>query len=511
MRLPGFCNGSYPAFSANIDAERTVNLYPEIQESPSAKAQASLCPTPGFKTFCTLTQPSVRTLYALPVDNRVFAVGGTVVYEVFSDGTFIPRDSIVGDVLPATCHYNGVGPNQCFITSGGHGYIYDVTTNVLTLDVVTNVSRGDVLDTFFLALDSITHELRISESNDGINWDPTQVASRSTASDPWITFVVASKKIILIGSETGEIWYNRGLTPYPFDPVPDAFFPIGITATRTLQDVQGVALWLARNKQGQAVVAMLSGYTPQIVSSVAVARSLQRYSRVDDAVSWTYQCDQHTFYVLSFLTAGATWVLDLTTMLWHERPFWNPNTASEEACRAQCSCFAFGKHLVGDRASGQILEMSSNQHVDVDGAKIRRKRRTPIVADENVGIEHKRFELDLEVGLVSIATSWEAWLLEDGSDWTMEEAGAGSWLVEEDPIGFGVDSGPTIILRWSDDQGKTWEGELEMDAGPIGAYRQRARVDRLGMSPMRIYEVDMTDAAPWRIADAYLELARTAF
>ena len=42
--------------------------------------------------------------------------------------------------------------------------------------------------------------------------------------------------------------------------------------------------------------------------------------------AYAYQEQGHTFYVLNFPTAGATWVWDVTTDVWHERGFWNANS-----------------------------------------------------------------------------------------------------------------------------------------------------------------------------------------
>jgi hypothetical protein len=64
---------------------------------------------------------------------------------------------------------------------------------------------------------------------------------------------------------------------------------------------------------------------------------------------------------------------------------------------------------------------------------------------------------------------------------------------------------PQVMVRWSDDRGKTWSNEHVVDCGALGEYRVRAILLRLGRSRYRIYEVSMTDAVPWTLVDAYLE------
>ena len=58
----------------------------------------------------------------------------------------------------------------------------------------------------------------------------------------------------------------------------------------------------------------------------------------------------------------------------------------------------------------------------------------------------------------------------------------------------------------SHDGGKTWGNTIEIDAGKAGEYKTRVRKQRLGRSRDRVYEVSVSDAIPWRITDAYLDL-----
>jgi hypothetical protein len=64
---------------------------------------------------------------------------------------------------------------------------------------------------------------------------------------------------------------------------------------------------------------------------------------------------------------------------------------------------------------------------------------------------------------------------------------------------------PQIMLRFSDDGGKTWSNERWISAGQQGTYKTRCRFRRLGRSRDRVYEVVVSDPIPWRIVDAYLD------
>jgi hypothetical protein len=52
---------------------------------------------------------------------------------------------------------------------------------------------------------------------------------------------------------------------------------------------------------------------------------------------------------------------------------------------------------------------------------------------------------------------------------------------------------PVLILRWSDDGGKTFGNEKWLSVGAVGQYRNRAVAYNLGYSRDRIYDVRIVD------------------
>lgn len=70
---------------------------------------------------------------------------------------------------------------------------------------------------------------------------------------------------------------------------------------------------------------------------------------------------------------------------------------------------------------------------------------------------------------------------------------------------YGQGSDPQVLLRWSDDGGKTWSNEHWCSAGLIGDYRRRVIWRRLGRSRDRVFQVSMTDPVKWALVDSYLD------
>lgn len=58
-----------------------------------------------------------------------------------------------------------------------------------------------------------------------------------------------------------------------------------------------------------------------------------------------------------------------------------------------------------------------------------------------------------------------------------------------------ADEPATILMRWSDDQGRTWTDNKQASSGFGGEYRKRVQYRRLGMAdaPGRLFEISQTD------------------
>ena len=90
----------------------------------------------------------------------------------------------------------------------------------------------------------------------------------------------------------------------------------------------------------------------------------------------------------------------------------------------------------------------------------------------------------------------------DGATWSQAQVNTYTGL----NVGSGGD--PDVMLRWSDDGGKTWGAEVWRSAGEVGEYNTRVVWHRLGMARKRVWEVVVSDPVPWRLVDAFVEIAQ---
>jgi len=368
MRWPGFCGPSYQPRSMNVDAERSINLYPEFVESGTGKVKTWLVGTPGLQGFVNFTVNLGGPVRALWSQNgRAFAVIGQGFYEFFAAGYGKRWGSMTNDGLTATICSNGTAGNQVFITSAGYGYIFNTSTNDFTQitdpDFPNPCTHGLFVDGYFVALLGQSRQFRISDLEDGLSWNGLDVAEMSWSSDNLRAIASAHREIWCFGEHTTEIWYDSGAANFPFQPVGGVLIEHGILAPYSAVSLDNSLFWLGADRDGHGIVWRSNGYTPVRISTHAVEYWLAQRGNLNQTVAYAYQDEGHSFYVLCIPDSHTrddetTWVYDVATGFWHERGTWNEDTGRWEPHEGRCHCFAFGKHFVGSRTTGQVYEMS---------------------------------------------------------------------------------------------------------------------------------------------------------
>lgn len=477
MIFESFVGPSYESASSLADGEELINFYREKLESPGATARYALYPTPGVTILATAATGPGRAHFA--INGREFAVLAITLWEFDSTGTMMTsRGTVALDANPATISSNGDGGNQLFVTSGGNGYCYDLLSNTLTqisaLDGLATM--GDHLDGYFLVLDANTSTVYFSALLDGTSWTlGTDFFQRSAMPDRWKSMkVLPSRYILLLGEVTSEVWYDQGNASTPFALHQSGVIPHGIVAPFSCAIAGRDAVWLGTSRVGGVQVYRMAGFTPESISSYPVQTAIGDYLVNEDAVADAYQERGHLFYMVSFPTQDVTWCWDAETREWHKRGTWVPEESAFSVFRPRWHAYAFGQHRMLDSVNGNLYQMSSQIYTDVDGSSgIRRVRRAPALVSEDKFAFFHRLELGVEVGL-GLTTG-------QGSD-------------------------PYMMMRMSDDGGKTWGMERMRSLGKIGEYSKRVYWNRLGRARRRMFEVSVSDPIPTRIMEAYLDV-----
>lgn len=411
---------------------------------------------------------------------RCFVVSGTIFGEVTASNIFTPWGVVGSDTNPATISYNGDGGGELFITAGGNGYIFDLDTNALTqIAALTGIATmGDQIDGYFLSLNAANGQATFSGLLDGLTWDPTDFMEAGTGG-PWIAMKVGIPYIYFWSDKVGEVWYDAGTFPIPFARTSSGLMQYGIAAPFSPEIVGGAVVWLGATANGDGVVLKASAFTPEVISTYPLRVAFDAYSTLSDAVGDTFDHAGHTFYLLTFPAASGSWAWDPAMALpaaWHEPLTWISAESRYIAWRPLFHAFVFGEHRMLDRSTGTYYRLAS-VGTDVESRPIRRLRRAPALVSENKRLFYPLFELYLEPGL---------------------------------GLSSGQGSDPQVMMRYSNDGGKTWSNEQTRSAGALGNYGTRVRWLRCGSGRKRVFEVSVTDAIPWRVMAAFIEVAGVA-
>ncbi len=233
-----------------------------------------------------------------------------------------------------------------------------------------------MLDGRFLALDSATSTLYISAVFDGLTWSPgTDFAQRSLAPDRWLAMKVVGRLIWLFGEITSEAWYDSGGT-FPYAPSPSGLITYGIAAPFSRDDHRE-RRDLARGHEERPGVRgqghrLLS---PRSLCNYPLETHIETYPGVSSAVGDAYSDAGHTFYLLGFDQADATWAYDTETKLWHERGTWLADETRFVVWRPRFYARRLKSTGCSSASGGTLYRMGADLVRDVDGLNIRRVRR----------------------------------------------------------------------------------------------------------------------------------------
>lgn len=469
---------SYELRSANIDAQRSINLYPTLDETKEGKSRTQLVGSPGLLLFGTLAATGCRAMLFSAASNRAFAVYGNKFYEIFSNGTSTERGTLNTSTGPVGIASNGL---QVCCVDGLYGYVFIYATNAFTQITDPDFPGATTVcfvDGYFVFNEPNSGRYFISQLYDGTSFDGLDFATAEGNPDNLVAVVSCRRNIWEMGQASVEVSFNSGAADFPFDRIQGAFMEYGCAAAFSADVLANTIFWVGSDNDGVCTVWMAEQYAPQRISTFAIEYYLSLYlSNIADATSYSYQEEGHFFYVLNIPGMPTTLVYDVTTKQWHERASLNTDTGQFVRHRAQNHMFAFGKHLVGDFENGKLYEQSLNYY-DYDGAVIKRLRRAQYIADDLEYIFHQMLQIDIETGVGL----------------------SGNAPTE--------DADPQIILRWSDDGANTWSNEHTRSMGAIGKYSKRVYWDRLGRARSRVYELSTANRCKVNIIGGYIQLEK---
>jgi hypothetical protein len=525
MRIP-LVQGAYNARSIIAAAQRCVNLYPEQNPSSGVLelqgiaqggvyAQAAVTgrpaapmtyyPAPGCLPLATPSTPGAgRGLYWANSGDLYAVVGGSVYY-VSPSWAFTSLGTIAQAATPVSMADNGT--TLVLVDGTTEGYRIDLTTRAFERITSANSSppsplaygfygadRVDVIDGYLILNQPGTRNFYSTYTNE-IVFDSLYFAAKNTYSDNLVTVIVTRRQIWLIGQRTTEVWFDAGASDFPFQIIPGPFIQHGCSAKYSVAQNDGAIYWLSQDQSGQNVLVRTAGYDAQRVSNHALEVEWSKYPVTNDAVGFCFQQNGHAFYQINFPSADRSWRYDESTQEWHE-PVYTDANGVEHRHRAQVCAFAYGRNVVLDWETGALYALDPGTYTD-NGQPMQFRRGFPHLMNDGNRVRYSSFTADVECGDIPGSTTPTPYIpLLQGPNQGIGNIGT--------PATPGT--APQILLRWSDDRGRTWSNPVPQSLGATGQYLTQPQWMRLGMARDRVFELFGTVPGQFALNGAFVDV-----
>lgn len=452
-----------------------INLYPEHNDGPDGPEIGLLTSAPGYTTpLATIGTGPIRGAFRA-ADGLMYVVSGNELYVVNS----IWLATLIGTIGSNNGPVNMIdNPTQLMVVDGTGAWVVVKSTRVFSQVVPnsdTDANGPNVAvyqDGFGIINSSNSNEIYQSNYNDLTTFASLNGGGLgSTANNafiqgnpqPVLAMYDLKRELWIFKKDAIEVWINQGNTGFAFVPLQGVNPPVGIAAPGSVARLGEGLAWLGEDDQGNGVVYMSVGYQAKPISTYALAAMFQKFRTISDAIAYSYQAAGHFFYVLTFPDADATYVYDLVTGKWTQRAYFSNGIFKREL--GNCHCFFNRKHVMGDYQNGNLYALDERTFTDNGNPRKWLRSWRALVPSQPVGIPMSFDELQvlIETGIT----------VPDGTN-------------------------PQMTLRWSDDGGQTWIGQLTISMGKPGETAWRVIARRLGSTKIgtgldRIWEISGND------------------
>lgn len=436
-----FGTQSYRLTDRSISSQRMVNGYLE-PAPPKAKTFAAVVPCFGIQDLSTIGTGPFRG--GLVVNDQIYVVSGVMLYAVdeFGVGTELGSIPGVGLVSMAADEVN------VMVVADRAGYFYNGTSVQAISDPdFPGAEWVENFDGYFVVGEPNSGQFAISANRDPSTWDGLDFASAEKYPDNLVRGIAQLGELILFGKESGEVWVDSGEADFPLTKSAAGIWEVGLMSRLGPAKADNTVFFPGHD----GIVYRLNGYTPQRVSNTAIEQAIQKATDKDfRGLSWAE--NGHTMYGLFSSDFG--FVYDCSTQLWWERLSFR-----SLSWRAAFVIRAHKQLYVGDLTSNRFGLLTPDTFTEF-GDVLRVSSTAPPISQDNMRLTHNRVELVFEQGVGT-------------------------------PTGQGAD--PQVMLRHSDDGGRTWSSERWRGLGKMGEFRRRAVWNRNGQARDRVYEYAISD------------------
>lgn len=442
---PTYTNRSLP-----VGSQETRNFYVTVNNQGGE--QVSFQPFPGCKPFATGTGIARGTGELKKV---LYEVMGTTLNKISYSGVVTSIGTIEGS---GRCVLTEDQSGNLIITTGvGKPYQYDGATLTQGTDIdlpnantVTYINRRVVYD-------GTDGDVAFAELSDPLNQNSLNIAIAEAKADDSKAVYAYKQQVLVFGEKSIQPMWNSGSGNPPYTFVLNATQEIGLDAVHSVDSNNTFLYFLGSDLS----IYQMAGLSIRPIGNPAIGQEIEKYSETSDAYGVCFTLDNTNFYMISFPTGNATWLFNETAGIWTNLAY---GTDGERHLISSYN-HIYGKHLVTDRRNGNVYELDFETHTD-NGDVIQRRRDTLSINGglfgkhgANVFMNSLRLEIESGTSLVTSESS--------------------------------------IIMQYSDDNGRSWSAERWQTIGAQGEYRHELVWYGLGMFKNRMFRFTMTDPVKW--------------
>lgn len=318
----------------NKDA-RLVNCF---LEKDVVKGEYFITKRPGYVTTYSKTPGAAGGLWSYSDDNGTsnFTIIGTTFY-LDNTGLGLHTSYALSATSGGTYRFLQVTPvsaaTKYWVVGNGDKSYYG-TSSISGPTAISDVNfppnAGKPCCKGWAVLDGTTYIMTLTGSiygsqnlNDPRTWDPANVIQAQDDSDGGVYLTKQLSYVVAIKQWTTQFFYDAGnAVGSPLSKVPGSTIPFGCVSSETVQEIDGLLIWVTYNRSPSPQVLVLKNLQSKIISTPEVDKLLQNVNSHCTWYSFSFKMGGHRFYGVSLVDVpdgfpNYTLVVDIDQELWY--------------------------------------------------------------------------------------------------------------------------------------------------------------------------------------------------
>ncbi len=465
--------------SPAITAQRRINCRVDIRKEHD-KSIYAVVGRFGLDPFnTTLGANPSRGMWAVNslTTPLLFSVHGNTLFSVNNAGI----SAVIGTIGTSVGDVSMVDDGTFLVLVDGiNGYWY----NMSTFGPLTAITDGNFTttpksvtwqDNYFIVSAGTGRQFQLSQITPSVDpavWPAVQINFAGSGAGSLQACMADHSVLLLFGPDYTEFWQDTGAPDFPYAAIPGSAQEFGLAAAASLAKFDNSIAGLFKNKMGGVNVSRMSGFSLQKISDSDIDGIFSNYGTTSDAKGFAFMSDGHPMYVITFPTAGTSWMFDGLANIWTELQN-NAGSAFPGLRFANLQ----DRLILSDRSSSNIYEINTATYSD-NGVSIPVELWSKHIWNDDKYIGISQIQVDFQ---------------------------AGGGLV------VGQGDNPVVDLQVSKDGGNSFYSVGYSSMGKIGEYTTRSIWRALGSARDWILKLRITDPVKVVITGASCEMQVARF